>query len=110
MSKLILVAIGANVGCWLSLAVRTRGIEYSQILPVLSDSRGVISRIIFVMAFSIVLAILMKSGLLSIKLGEFSSAAIETKNYSALSAGLIMGFAEQLFVDKFQNKIKTIKL
>ncbi len=110
LSKLILVALGANVGCWLSLAVRTRGIEFDQILPILSDHKGVHSRIIFVMVFSVVLAILMKAGLLSIQLGEFSSSTIETSNYSALSAGFIMGFAEKLFVDKFQNNMNKIKL
>lgn len=108
--KLLLVSIGANVGCWLSLAVRTRGLEFEQILPMLSDHKGVLSRIIFVMVFSVVMAILMKSGLLSIKLGEFSSISIESKNYSALSAGFIMGFAEKLFVDKFQHKVNTVKI
>ncbi|WP_187148572.1 hypothetical protein [Shewanella piezotolerans] len=109
-SKLILVALGANVGCWLSLAVRTRGMEFSQILPILGDQKGVHTRIIFVMAFSVVMAILMKSGLLSIQLGEFSSLSIETKNYSALSAGFIMGFAEKLFVDKFQSKVNSVNI
>ncbi|CAK2136863.1 MULTISPECIES: hypothetical protein [Vibrio] len=108
--KLMLVAVGANVGCWLSLAVRTRGVEFEQILPILSDQKGVLSRIIFVMTFSIVMAILMKSGLLSIKLGEFSSETIQTHNYSALTAGFIMGFAEKLFIDKFQSKINTVKV
>ncbi|WP_039949174.1 hypothetical protein [Vibrio ichthyoenteri] len=108
--KLILVGIGANIGCWLSLAVRTRSVEFDQILPILSDHKGVHSRIIFVMTFAIVMAILMKSGLLSIQLGEFSSNSIVNDNYSALSAGFIMGFAEKLFVDKFQSKINTIKV
>ncbi|MEC6909632.1 hypothetical protein VXS04_18375 [Photobacterium piscicola] len=108
--KLLLVAIGANIGCWLSLAVRTRGVEFDQILPLLSDHRGVHSRIVFVMIFSVVMAILMKSGLLSITLGEFSSVKIETQNYAALSAGIIMGFAEKLFVDKFNSKINTVKM
>lgn len=110
VSKLILVALGANIGCWLSLAVRTRGVEFNQILPILSDQKGVHSRIIFVMVFSVTLAILIKAGLLSIQLGDFSSSTIETDSYSALAAGFIMGFAEKLFVEKFQNKITTIKL
>lgn len=108
--KLILISIGANIGCWLSLAVRTRSVEFDQILPILSDHKGVHSRIIFVMVFSVVMAILMKTGLLSIELGEFSSKSIVSDNYSALSAGFILGFAEKLFVDKFQGKINSIKV
>ncbi|EID0060391.1 hypothetical protein [Vibrio cholerae] len=108
--KLMLVTIGSNIGCWLSLAVRTRSIEFEHILPILGDQKGIHSRIIFVMTFSVVMAILMKSGLISFNVGEFSSASIAINNYSALSFGFIMGFSEKLFVDKFYSKVSDIKL
>jgi hypothetical protein len=108
--KLALVAVGSSIGCWVSLAVRTRSIEFEQILPILSDHRGIHSRIIFVMVFAVMMAILMKSGLISIQLGEFSSSSIETDNYAAVTAGLIMGFAEKLFVDKLQSKVDKVNI
>lgn len=109
ISKLILVGMGACVGCWLSLAFRTRHFEFNEIIPILSDSTSIYSRVIFVVIFSISLALLMKAGVITIQLGSFSSNNIENDPILAFSAGLIMGFGEKIFMDNFQKRINDIK-
>lgn len=110
ISKLILVGMGASAGCWLSLAFRTQKIEFSEIIPILSDSISIYSRIIFIIIFSMSLALLMKAGVIIIQLGNFNSANIESDPILAFSAGLAMGFGEKIFMDSFQKRINEVKI
>lgn len=110
ISKLILVGMGSSVGCWLSLAFRTRNFEFNEIIPILSDSTSIYSRIIFIIIFSISLALLMKAGVIMIQLGNFNSTNIESDPILAFSAGLVMGFGEKIFMDSFQKRINDVKI
>ncbi|MCD9556568.1 hypothetical protein GRJ22_08965 [Photobacterium carnosum] len=110
ISSLLLIIMGSQIGCWLSLASRTKGIEFKEILPTISDPKGLKARILFVSIFSLAMAVLMKCGLITISIGSFSSTTIETSPYAALAIGIIMGFSEKVFVDKFEEKIKTVKI
>lgn len=110
IANLLLVALGACLGCWLSLAFRTRVFEFKEILSIMSDGLGITTRVIFVIVFSISLALLMKIDVLTINLGGFSSKAIATDPFMAFSGGLIMGFGEKIFVESFQRKISAIKI
>ncbi|KAA0542143.1 MULTISPECIES: hypothetical protein [Citrobacter] len=110
ISKLILVGMGACTGCWLSLAFRTRSFEFNEIIPILSDSISIYSRIIFIVIFSISLALLMKAGVIMIQLGNFNSNNIESDPILAFSAGLVMGFGEKIFMDSFQKRINDVKI
>lgn len=109
LGNLILVSLGSCLGCWLSLAFRTRVFEFKEILSIISDGVGLTTRVVFVVIFSISLALLMKIDLLTINLGGFSSKAIATDPFSAIAGGLIMGFGEKIFVESFQKKISAIK-
>jgi hypothetical protein len=109
ISNLFLVALGSCLGCWLSLAFRTRVFEFKEILSIISDGLGITTRVIFVIVFSISLALLMKIDVLTINLGGFSSKAIATDPFTAFAGGLIMGFGEKIFVENFQKKISSIK-
>ncbi|MBD2811905.1 hypothetical protein ID853_13650 [Xenorhabdus sp. Vera] len=110
LSKLILVGLGSCIGCWISIAFRTRNIDFNDIIPILSDSSGIYSRIIFIVIFSISLALLMKSGVIIIQLGNFNSNNIENDPIMAFSAGLVMGFGEKIFMENFQKKIENVKI
>lgn len=109
IGNLLLVALGSCVGCWLSLAFRTRFFEFKEILSIISDGLGITIRVIFVIVFSISLALLMKIDVLTINLGGFSSKAIATDPFTAFAGGLIMGFGEKVFVESFQKKISALK-
>ncbi|WP_417640454.1 hypothetical protein, partial [Citrobacter freundii] len=100
----------ACTGCWLSLAFRTRSFEFNEIIPILSDSISIYSRIIFIVIFSISLALLMKAGIIMIQLGNFNSNNIESDPILAFSAGLVMGFGEKIFMDSFQKRINDVKI
>jgi hypothetical protein len=110
ISKLLLVSMSAQVGCWLSLATRTKSVNFNDIMPIISDKRGLKARALFVSVFSVTMALLMKSGLISLTLGAFSSSSIENDIFAAVAAGVLMGFSEKIFVDKFEAKIKSIKI
>lgn len=109
VGNLLLVALGSCLGCWLSLAFRTRSFKFEEIIPILSDGLGIKTRILFIIVFSISLALLMKIDVLVINLGGFSSKEIAIDPFMALAGGLIMGFGEKIFVDGFQQKIAAVK-
>ncbi|ENQ9728288.1 hypothetical protein ACT4KF_002176 [Yersinia enterocolitica] len=109
IGNLFLVALGSCLGCWLSLAFRTRFFEFKEILSIISDGQGITTRVIFVIVFSISLALLMKIDVLTVNLGGFSSKAIATDPFMAFAGGMIMGFGEKIFVESFQKKMSAIK-
>jgi hypothetical protein len=110
LGKLGLVAIGALVGGWLSIATATRTIAFNDIIPIINNRMGILARVLFIMTFGVSFAVIMISGVLKINLGGLDSTQITNNSAIALSFGLIIGFAEKIFVEKFEAKLSRIKL
>jgi len=62
------------------------------------------------MTFGVSFAVIIISGVLKINLGGLDSTQITNNSAIALSFGLIIGFAEKIFVEKFEAKLSRIKL
>jgi hypothetical protein len=110
LGNLGLVAIGSMVGGWLSIATATRTISYPDIIPILNNHKGILVRILFIVTLGVSLAILMISGILTINLGGLNSDLITSNSSVALSFGFIIGFADKIFVEKFEAKLIKAKL
>ncbi|WP_323891600.1 hypothetical protein [Aeromonas veronii] len=102
----VMLSVGSLFGCWISIAVRTKKINYEEIVLVLNDEGNSLVRIMFMLILSFSIAILMKGGLLVIELGGVSSKQIDSDIYVALSFGFIIGFAELFFTEKIKGVVK----
>lgn len=110
LSSFALIAIGAIVGGWLSMAATTRSIAYVDVQSVINNQRGVLIRLLFITAFSIFVAILMVTGGINITLGGLNSSEITSKPIVAITFGFIIGFLDNFFVEKFESQVKKLDI
>jgi len=100
--------VGTCIGSWVSLATRTKQLIFEDIRQHLSEVSSPYIRCVFACALSFVFIMLLKVGLVEIKLGAISSNDVSTNPEIALTVGMLLGFGEKYLISKINNKSQGI--
>lgn len=100
--------LGACIGSWLSLAIRTKQLVFDDVHQHLSEVSSPYIRCIFTCGISFFFIMLLKVGFVEIKLGSMSSTDISINLEIALTLGILFGFCEKYLISTIDNKSKRI--
>lgn len=110
ISKLGLISIGAISGGWISMATSTFSFNYNDISRFLNNNKEILSRILFIIIFSICISIVMISGVLTINIGGLDSTNIVNSSSVALAFGFLIGLSDKIFIQKLTTKINKMEI
>ena len=100
--------IGTCSGSWLSLAIRTKQLKFDDIRQHISEVSSPYIRCFFACLLSLFFILLLKIGVIEIKLGGETSKNISLNLEIALIIGFILGFVEKLLISTINDKTKSI--
>lgn len=100
--------IGACIGSWLSLAIRTKQLVFDDIHQHISEVSSPYIRCIFSCVLCFAFLMLFKVGFIEIKLGGISSTDISINLEIALTLGMLFGFGEKYLISTINDKSKDI--
>ena len=96
--------LGTCVGSWLSLAIRTKQLVFEDVRQHISEVISPFIRCIFACVLSFTCLILLKVGIVEIKLGSISTLQIADKLEMALAIGILFGFGEKYLISTINGK------
>ena len=98
--------MGTCVGSWLSVAIRTKLLEFDEIRQHISENASPYIRCIFACVLSFACLIMLKVGVIEIKLGGVSSKEVGTSIDIAIAVGILFGFGEKYLISTMDSKSK----
>lgn len=100
--------LGAAVGSWISLAVRTKNIDFDSIRAQLHDIGNPLLRIIFTLILSSTFAMFLSVGLVELNIGPISTTDLFADSTVAFSIGVLFGFSEKYLIETLNTKAELI--
>lgn len=104
LNNLPTVLAGTCIGSWVSMAIRTRDIQFDDISSSFNEFNSPILRACFVCALSLIITVLLLSGFLEINVGSLSSSTIASDTWVAFAVGILFGFGEKSLVSNLTEK------
>ncbi|MEQ8156133.1 MAG: hypothetical protein ABRQ25_14805 [Clostridiaceae bacterium] len=102
------VWIGAMLGAWISFGARKMSIEFDKLDNIEDDMMYPYIRLMFVGIVSIILLLFIKTSIITIDIGSFSTTQIQNNLESQLLLGLICGLAESKLAVNIYKKAGSI--
>lgn len=100
--------MGTCLGSWLSLAIRIKQLDFDDIRQQISEVSSPYIRCIFACGLSFSFLMLLKVGVIEVKLGGISSKDLSGSLDLAISLGVLFGFGEKYLVSTINEKSKKM--
>ena len=104
----ILVWLGSMIGVWVSFGARKFNIKFHQLSIIEEDFMSPFIRIIFVGICSIIFALFINTGIITVKFGNFSTAEIKNIKELQILLGILCGLVESKLGKNIHQKAEEI--
>lgn len=99
------VLIGACLGSWLFVSIKTGNIVFDEIYENISQHSSLLLRLIYCCILSLAVTFCLLAGFFEIKIGEISTAMIPYNGIIAMATGIFFGLGESSLATKLSGKV-----